>query len=266
MKWQSYTRVLGSALLAAGLLVALAPAARAQSPGTSVPADQRPPYWESIGGFEGDTHDTGYGFFGPAYNHPISENVAITGQVFGTYLFYEFDNSQGGRTSVRSPGISPAVGLRFGRKTTVKFTVGLSAKHESREIRDHSAFALAETDRWRTGASLGSDLYWNLTSRDNIHALVNYTTQDRYLWTRAGYKRQVSNLDWKGHTTLYLGVEGITQGNKDIWSNQAGALAEVLLVPSHVSLMFRGGYKRSTFDIGPDKSGPYYGVGLYKRF
>jgi hypothetical protein len=260
-----HKRTLGTAVLSAGLL-ALPAAAHAQSPGSSAPADVRPPYWEVIGGFEGDTHDTGYGFFGPSYNRPISENVAITARVFGTYLFYKFDNGLGGETEVHSPGLSPTVGLRFGRGTTVKVSVGYGRKREHREETDRAGRVVSDTRRWRGGLNLGGDLYWNLTKRDNIHALVHFGTEDDYLWSRAGYKHQVSNHDWKGKTTLYLGGEGIVQGNEDIHSNQIGALAEVLFVPNRLSLMFRAGYKRSTFDVGDAKSGLYYGIGLYKRF
>jgi hypothetical protein len=31
-------------------------------------------------------------------------------------------------------------------------------------------------------------------------------------------------------------------------------------------MTLRVGYKRSTFESGPDKTGPYFGIGLYKRF
>jgi hypothetical protein len=32
-----------------------------------------------------------------------------------------------------------------------------------------------------------------------------------------------------------------------------------------MSLMFRAGYKRSSFDVGADKTGPYFGINFYKR-
>jgi hypothetical protein len=258
-------RILVSAVAAAGVLT-LPSAARAQSPGTSAPSDTAVPYWELIGGFEGDTHHTGYGFIGPSYNRPLSDDVAISARVFGTYLFYEFENNLGGKTKVHSPGLSPAVGLRFGRGTTFKVTVGYGGKNEHREITDRAGRTVSDQTHWINGVNLGGELYWNLGKRDNIHALGNWSSADKYRWTRAGYKHQVSNLDWKGKTTLYLGFEGIDQGNKDIHSDSVGALAEVLFVPSHLSLMFRGGYKHSSFPIGEDKNGPYYGIGLYKRF
>jgi len=259
------TRTLRAAALALGLL-ALPLAAQAQSPGTSIPSDTNPPFWELIGGYEGDSHNAGYGFLGPAYNHPLSDDLAVTARVFATYLHYKFTNGFGGETTVHSPGLSPAIGLRFGHGTTFKVTVGYAGKNEHREITDRSGRIVSDETKWISGVNFGGELYWNLSKRDNIHALANFSTADNYLWSRAGYKRQVSNLDWKGGTTLYLGGEVITQGNKDIWSNSVGALAELLFVPSHFSVMLRGGYKHSTFDVGDAQGGPYYGIGIYKRF
>lgn len=259
----STSRIIALASVASVVLVA---PARAQSPGTSVPTETKPGYWEAIGGFEADTHGTGYGFLGPRYNHPISDSLALTARVYGTYLFYEFENDRGGTTTVRSPGFSPSVGLRFGRKARIHVAVGLSSKHEDREITDGAGRLLSDTSRWRTGVNLGGDLYWDVTRRTNFQGIVSYGTEDEYLWTRAAVKRQVTNFDWKGGTTWGVGVEGIAQGNEDITSRQIGALAEVVFVPSRLSLMFRGGFKHSTFEFGPDKNGPYFGVGLYKRF
>lgn len=252
---------------ASALVVVLGTAeARAQSPAAPAPPDENPPYWEVIGGYEGDTHGTGYGFFGPRYNRPISDSVALSFRVYGTDLRYEFENELGGTTKVHSPGVSPAVGVRFGRRTTLHLSAGLSAKHEDREVRDAAGRVVSERDRWRSGLSLGAELYWNMTNRTNLHAITAFSSQDEYLWSRVGVKRQVSNFDWSGGQTFYLGAEGIVQGNDDIFSTQVGALAEVLFNRSRLSLMVRGGYKRSTFDRGDDKDGPYFGVGLYKRF
>jgi hypothetical protein len=260
------TRTLGSGVLAAALLGMPALAA-AQSTDTSAPKDTLPPNWEIVGGFEGDTHDTSYSFFGPGYNHPISDNLAVTARFTGRYLSYSFRNGLGGDTTVNSPGISPAIGLRFGKSgRTARVQVGYGGKNEHRVVEDRNGNAVLDETRWRSGITLGGDVYYNLTKRDNVHALVSFGTEDDYLWSRVGYKHQMTNHDWKSNVTLYLGAEALTQGNSDIWSNNIGGIAEVLLVPAHLSLMFRSGYKHSTFDRGDDKNGPYYALGLYKRF
>jgi hypothetical protein len=264
MKLETVVRGTARAAALAAVLVPASPA-RAQSTGTGAPG-ATPPFWELVGGYEGDSHESGYGFLGPTYNRPLSDKLAITGRVFGTFLHYRFDNGGGGETTVHSPGIGPAIGLVFGHGTTFKATVGYSGKNEHREATDGAGRIVSDDTHWIGGVSLGGELYWNLGRRDNVQALANYSSSDDYLWSRAGYKRQVSNGDWKGHTTWYVGGEVITQGNADIWSNSIGALAELLLVPSHVSVMFRAGYKHSSFDIGAPESGPYFGVGIYNRF
>lgn len=56
------------------------PPAPMQDP--AVPA----PWWELIGGYEFDTHGSGYGFFGPAYVRPFKPGLAWTASVFPNYL------------------------------------------------------------------------------------------------------------------------------------------------------------------------------------
>lgn len=237
------------------------PAAPAQAQ-ASDPRDT--PYWELIGGFEGDTHGTGYGFFGPSYNHPLSRTLAFTARVYANYLYYEFEDVDGTH-DVRSPGISPAVGLRFGEDNTVKVTAGLSVKRRREEVTSLQGLSTEDSET-RVGASFGLDVNADPTDNTNLLGLLHYSTTDDYIWGRLGLKRQVSNMDWKGRHTLYLGVEGVGQGNEDIRSWQVGGLVELLFAPSRLSLQFRSGYKQSSFDLGPDKTGPYFGVGLYKRF
>jgi hypothetical protein len=225
----------------------------------------RPAWWELIGGWEGDTHQTGYGFLGPTYIRPLRPNLALHAHIYGNYLYYEFSNSLGGDTKVHSPGFGPALGLRFGDKTSFTVTAGLDVKHRQEEIRSSTGL-VSDTTKTRVGAGFGADLYHDLSRTWNLQMIGNYGTVDKYTWARAGIKNQVTNRSWKAQHTLYLGVEGIAQGNKDIFSWQTGGLAEVLFVPSKLSLAFRAGYKNSSFNVGPDKTGPYFAVGLYKAF
>jgi hypothetical protein len=108
-------------------------------------------------------------------------------------------------------------------------------------------------------------VYANPTPHNNIHGLVNYSTADRYTWGRLGFKEQISNRAWERPNAVFLGVEGIAQGNHDIRSNQVGGLLEISNVPTNVSVMFKAGYKRSTFNVGPAATGPYFSVGFYRR-
>src|SRR6188472_509221 len=66
---------------APGLSAAAAPEP-AQTPTPPPPGSTPPPYWELIGGFEWDTHATGYAFFGPSYVRPFKPGMAWTVNVF----------------------------------------------------------------------------------------------------------------------------------------------------------------------------------------
>ena len=250
--------------------------ADAQTPGQQVPlpgtvttvpsAEQRSPWWEFNAGYEGDTHETGYGFLGPGYAHPIGDGkLVFKAHVYATHLRYEFDNGLGGTTEVNSPGLVPAVGLRYGRKNWVQVMAGPDIDREHREITDDIGI-VEDNRKTRVGVSLGTQAWWNPTRRSNVFAQLSYGTGSDYTWGRLAAKHQISNMDWHGPVTLFLGAEGIGQGNQDIRSWQGGGLLEFVFPHAELSVMGRGGYKRSTFDRGPDKTGPYFGVGIWKRF
>lgn len=249
----------GTALLSAAPSADQAPQpADAPPPGITGPA-----FWELIGGYEGDTHGSSYGFFGPSYVHPFRPGLAWTARAFGNYLAYEFTGANG-TTRVRSPGVSTAVGLRFGEKNFFGVSAGPEVKWQRTEVTRANGASVTSNET-RLGANVGAELYTNPTSHNNIHGIVNYGTADEYTWARLGFKEQISNRSWQGSTTTFLGVEGIAQGNDDIRSTQVGGFFEITRVPAQVSLVFKAGYKRSTFDVGPNKTGPYFAVGFYRR-
>ena len=51
----------------------------------------------------------------------------------------------------------------------------------------------------------------------------------------------------------------------DIKSTQIGGFLEWVHVPANTSVAFKAGYKRSTFPIGPEKTGPYFAITYYQR-
>lgn len=236
----------------------VAPATPAEQPAVAAPT------WALIAGYERDTHGSSYGFAGPAYVSPVRPGLAWTARVFGSYLTYEFTDASG-TTEVRAPGANAALGLRFGERNTFTILAGPAVSWRTETLSPVTGVDL-ETSETRWGVNVGAEAYLNPTSHSNVQALVNYNTTDKYIWSRAAFKQQISNLSGSGTTALSLGVEGIAQGNDDIRSLQGGGLLEVAHSPSAFSLTFRAGYKRSTFEVGPSKTGPYFGVGLYKAF
>lgn len=241
-----------------------APAAEAQPTGPMQPVRTvEPSYWDPIGGFELDTHGTSYSFFGPTWVKPLSPKLAFQASVRANYLTYEFEEL-GGVTKVRSPGVSTGVGLKMGDENWFRFSVGVGVKRRNETFEAPTGLEVSDSD-WESGVSLGADTYLNPTERVNVHGQLNYGAEDGYVWSRLGVKRQLSNYDWRGRFTHYAGGEVMAQGNEDIRSLQLGGLVEFLHAPSSISIMLRGGWKRSTFDLADDKTGPYVAVGYFQR-
>jgi hypothetical protein len=237
----------------------------AQIPRAPLPAQVPEPYWASIGGFEADTHGTGYGFFGPQYIHPLGDNVSFIGNANINYLYYEYDNGAGGLVDVNSPGVSLMGGVMFGRRNWVALQAGPSFKRRHTEILDTSGNLISSSRDTDIGVNLAASTWYDPTSHNNISAMVNYDTVDQYTWGRVAFKEQVANRSWQGDFTPYLGVEFIGQGNDDIQSRQFGGFVEIAHAPSAVSIMLRAGVKRSSFEFGPDKTGPWFAIGFYHR-
>jgi len=223
-------------------------------------------WWEFSGGWEADTHDTGYAFAGPSYHHRLSDDVSLNAGIHATNLEYAFENGVGGETEVHAPGFSPNVGLRFGRKNWIQGSAGLEVRRYRTEITDATDLMVSDDKDTRVGMSLGASAWLVPSSRSNVHAMIHYGTASKYTWGRLAARHQISNFSWHGPVTLYAGAEGIGQGNEDIRSWMAGGLLEFLIHRTSLSIMGRAGYKHSSFDIGPDKTGPYFGIGLWKRF
>jgi hypothetical protein len=230
---------------------------------TAPPAVVTPASWALISGYEGDTHGSGYGFFGPSYVRPIRPGLAWTARAFGNYLSYQFSEPDGA-TRVRSPGLNAALGLQFGDKRFVRVSAGPEVKFRRTEVTGANG-AIATRNDTRVGANVGAEVYADTTTHNNVQGIVNFNTSDSYSWGRLGFKEQLTNRAWERSNTTFLGVEGIVQGNHDIRSRQFGGFFEITNVPAKVSVMFKAGYKRSTFNVGPGKTGPYFSVGFYRR-
>jgi hypothetical protein len=238
-----------------------APEATAQ---TVQPVQFREPYWASIGGFEADTHDTGYGFFGPQYVRPFRPNVAFVAGANANYLYYDYDTAVG-HTNVRSPGVSVMGGLMFGGRNYLQLLAGPTFKRRHTQVLDASHNEIQSSRDTDVGLNFAAAASVDPTSHNNVYAMLNYDAVDRYTWGRVAFKEQVGNFGWQGRFTPYVGAEFIGQGNQDIRSQQFGGFVEMLHAPSSVSVVFRAGYKRSSFDFGPDKTGPWFAIGFYQR-
>ena len=64
---------------------------------------------------------------------------------------------------------------------------------------------------------------------------------------------------------IVLIIDDLGFDHDDIKTLMLGALVEFVHAPSSTAIMLRGGFKRSTFEVGDDRTGPYFGVNFYRR-
>ena len=96
--------------------------------------------------------------------------------------------------------------------------------------------------------------------------LATYSGSAHYLFGRAAFRFQCSNLDWSGPVTWSAGLEATGQGNADTDALQAGALLESALTRARLSIGLHGGYKWSDTGTGSRRVCGYGGLSLYRRF
>jgi len=218
--------------------------------------------WEFLGGFEGDTHDTGFAFGAVGYLHPVTPRLDLAVRAAGSYLYYSFPEN-GGETRVTSPGITLLAGPRFsGRGISLTLMAGAEARTIERETETPAGRGRTSEDE--VGPVANGTLWAQLSPRWDFLGLINYDSANTYTWGRASLKYQLT--DGSRPLGLALGPEATLQGNPDIFSVQGGGVGELSYRPLRLSLALRLGYKRSTFEVGPAREGLYGGIALYKLY
>lgn len=214
---------------------------------------------ELITGWEGSS-SRGYAFVSPVVTIHRSEPFSwiVRGSV--NYLYYDFPEGNG-KTKVRGPGESLGIAFRY---SAPGITATIGPGYETRQTKRRLASG-AETKENEDGLLVQGDVYYQATPLTNLSLIGSYSAANDYVWVRAGVKRQVTNFDHQGSTTLHVGAEVTGQGNKDSKSAQIGPVLEIAYPHVKTSLQFRAGLER--VEAGDSQnSRAYLGVGLYRAF
>lgn len=215
---------------------------------------------EFVGGWEGSS-SRGYVFASPIFSGSLKGPWLWVARGSASYLYYDFPET-GGRTRVRSPGQSVGIGLRYaGPRLTATFVPGYEIRQTSRDNT-----VTGEAKERERGMTAQGEVFFQATPRINMSGLVSYGKANKYLWSRVGVKRQLTNLDYTGPRSLHVGVEATKQGNDDGDAHQLGGVFEVGFPRSRASLQFRSGFQRITNPDGSEESDPYFGIGFYRGF
>ncbi len=218
--------------------------------------------WEFLGGWEADSHNNGYAFTGIGYIHLFNPRLAIATRLSGSYLYYNFPENAG-ETKVKSPGVTLLIGPRFsGERVSLTVMAGTEARTIKRET--DSPAGKSKTSEDKISPVINGALSAKLGQRWDFLGIANYDSANKYTWTRGSLKYRISEQNRPA--IIFLGPEVTIQGNRDITSVQGGGIIEVYHNPGKLSLAARLGYKRSTFDAGTSREGPYLGIGFYKQF
>lgn len=215
---------------------------------------------EIVTGWEG-TSSRGYAFVSPAATFQRSDQFSWIVRGAASYLYYHLPEN-GGTTRVRSPGESLGVALRYSAPQ-ITATIGTGYEIRQTTRRFKSGEESRQTER---GVIVQGDVFYQATPLTTLSALASYGEANHYVWARGGIKRQITNFDNQGSTTLHVGAEITGQGNKDGRTDELGGLFEVAYPRENGSLQFRAGYSRLRNPDGSRESKPYFGIGAYRAF
>jgi hypothetical protein len=214
---------------------------------------------ELITGWEGSS-SRGYAFVSPVVTVHRSDQFSWIVRGSLSYLYYDFPEGNG-KTKVRSPGESLGIAFRY---SAPGITATIGPGYETRQTKRRLASG-AETRENEDGVLIQGDVSYQVTPLTNLSLLGSYSGANDYVWVRAGVKRQITNFDHQGSTTLHVGAEVTGQGNKDSKSAQIGPVLEIAYPRVNTSLQLRAGLQR--VEAGDSRnSQAYFGAGLYRAF
>jgi hypothetical protein len=202
-----------------------------------------------------DTRAEGYEYFGIGLGQPISEHWTFMEKLVGNYLHYEYDS--GSHTiRARAPGVRFQIGPKYfteGRYFIL--TAGFDYRNTTLSRNDPSS----KTKGARTGGTIEAIYSQDLLEKLTTDLIIDYSSIGNFTWGRGRLKYLTFAVP--GIQKLFIGIEGIGQGNSDYTAQQVGPMIELQRVKEQFSIVLSGGYKHSsTFsNIG------YVGLEVYYK-
>ena len=197
--------------------------------------------FEGLGGVEFDSRSQGYRYIGIGLRTTIDDHWTVLARVTGSSLRYTFESGNDTLTA-NVMSITPMFGTQYKKGP---MTLALLAGKDFRSTNRDVVGAPHETDR-DTSLVIQAELdYWFGHIYD-LGLISSYTDLDRYFWNRVRIKKQLTNLDYSGTTSWFIGGEGVGSGNVDFNSYQLGAVVEYSYRPLKMSWVLKGGFKTTS--------------------
>lgn len=214
---------------------------------------------EMYSGWQADTEGQGCGYIGAGLDRNVSDHWALTAKVFSSYLYYKYE-SEPGIVKAKAPGLKLQVGTKyFDRGTYLIITGGLDYRDTSLRPDDKGSNVRGS----RGGVTFEALYSRDLSERVVVELIGSYSTIGDTLWGRGRLKHLVSSLSGgKTNQKVFVGIEGVGQGNSDYSASQIGAFAEIQRIKEQFSVLLSAGYKHSN----SISSLGYIAIEFYRRF
>jgi len=202
-----------------------------------------------------DTHGQGYEYVGLGAGQAVNDRWTFMGKIIGNFLHYEYES--GSRDiRARAPGVRIQIGPKYfteGRYFIL--TAGLDYRNTSLSRSDPKS----DTQGARTGGTIEAIYSQDMSRRFTTDLILSYSSIGNFTWGR-GRLKYLTSFEPASHR-IFVGFEGIGQGNSDYTAQQVGPIIELQRFKQPFSIVLSAGYKHSsTFS----HSG-YFGLEIYHK-
>ena len=221
-------------------------------------ATAKSPYsYYAIGGAEWDSRSGSFTYLGAIAQRPLASDkrYSLNTKLFYGNLKYNFEVA-GTELTAKAPILNLMGGVGFAKDN---YVLGAAMGIDIRETERELVGGGTETDN-KTGATLQIEANLWAENQLSLSGIASYSSIDDFFWTRGRVKKGVALRP--GGVEYSLGVELVGMGNSDFSSGQAGLIAELYKNPSKLSVLVKGGVKKTSSLSAMG----YGGIELYKGF
>ena len=202
-----------------------------------------------------DTEAEGYEYFGLGVGQSLSDHWTFMEKLIGNFLHYEYESGSH-NIRAKAPGVRFQIGPKYfteGRYFIL--TAGVDYRNTTLSRNDPKS----KTKGAKTGGTIEAIYSQDLLARLTTDLILDYSSIGNFTWGRGRLKYLTSTTP--GTQKLFVGIEGIGQGNSDYTAQQAGVIVELQRVKEQFSVVLSGGYKHSsTFS-----NTGYFGLEVYYK-
>lgn len=214
---------------------------------------------EMYAGWSIDSEGQGYSYIGVGFDRIISKRWALTAKIFGNYNYYEYDSDLD-IVEAKAPGLKVLIGTKhFKRGEYFILTGGLDYRNTSLSPDDKNS----QLKGSKTGVIFETLYSKDLSGNFVLDLIASFSSIGDSLWGRGRFKYMLPSFSGdEVKRKVFIGIEGIGEGNSDYSAYRIGPIIELQNVKKKFSVLLDGGYKHTN----SISSSGYFGIEFYHRF